>query len=70
MGGMKSRSDWKIILALSSTVFAASMWYGISHGYDDIWLYAIAMALASWCVSAWGVFTVRKWQEWRGENNS
>jgi hypothetical protein len=58
-------SDWKIVVVLALPVFAATMWYGISHNYEDIGLYAVVMALASWGVSGRAIFTVRKWQEWR-----
>lgn len=58
-------SDWKIVLLLALPVFALAMWCGISRGYEDIGLYAVAMALASWGIGGWAVLTVRKWQEWR-----
>ena len=58
-------SDWKIVLTLALPVFAGTMWYGISRRFEDIGLYAVAMALASWSVAAHAVHTVRKWQEWR-----
>jgi len=58
-------SDWKIVLILALPVFAATMWYGISRRFEDIGLFAAAMALASWGVAGHAVHTVRKWQEWR-----
>ena len=62
-------SDWKIVVLLALPIFAVAMWYGISHQYEDIGLYAVAMALASWGVSGWAVTVVRKWQEWRRMKN-
>jgi hypothetical protein len=61
-------SDWKIVVILGLPIFGAAVWYGIAHNYDAIWLYALAMALASWAISGRAVFTVRKWQEWRMKN--
>ena len=46
-------------------VFAVAMWYGISHGFEGLGLYAVAMALAAWGVCGRAVLVVRKWQEWR-----
>jgi putative effector of murein hydrolase LrgA (UPF0299 family) len=62
-------SDWKIVVLLALPIFAAAMWYGISQHYEDIWLYAVAMLLASWGVAGWSVNVVRKWQEWRRMKN-
>ena len=58
-------ADWKVVVILALPIFAAAMWYGISHQFEDMGLYAFAMALASWGVSGRAVFSVRKWQEWR-----
>jgi hypothetical protein len=58
-------ADWKIILILWLPLFAALLWYAIAQHFDDLWLAAIALALAAWGVCSWGVFTVRKWQQWR-----
>lgn len=58
-------SDWKIVAILALLIFIAAMWYGISHHYEDIWLYAVAMLLASGGVAGWAVNVVQKWQEWR-----
>ena len=58
-------ADWKIVVLLAVPIFAASMWYGMAHHFEDIGLFAAAMALASWGVAGRAVFTVRKWQQWR-----
>ena len=58
-------ADWKIVLILWLPLFAGLMWYAIAQRFDDLWLCSIALALAAWGVCSWGVFTVRKWQEWR-----
>ena len=58
-------ADWKLVLLLALPIFAAAMWYGLSHHFEDIGLFAVAMALASWGVAGRAVFTVRKWQQWR-----
>ena len=62
-------SGWKIVVLLTLPIFIAAMWYGISQHYEDIWLYAVAMLLASWGVAGWAVNVVRKWQEWRRMKN-
>jgi hypothetical protein len=61
-------TDGKIVLILALPIFAAAMWYGISHQFEDIGLYTVAMMLASWGVAGRGVFVVRKWQEWRAQS--
>jgi hypothetical protein len=58
-------ADWKIVLILWLVLFSALLWYAIVQRFDDLWLAAIALALAAWGVCSWGVFTVRKWQQWR-----
>jgi len=58
-------ADWKIVVILALPIFLAALWYGIAHRFEDMGLYAVAMALASWGVAGRAVFTVRKWQEWR-----
>ena len=61
----RSIADWKIVLILWVILFAGLMAYAISQRFDDFWLCSIALALASWGVCSWGVFTVRKWLAWR-----
>ena len=61
----KFTSGWKLFLILWLPIFAATMWYGIAHDFQDIGLYAVAMALAAWGVAGWAIHTVNKWQEWR-----
>jgi len=61
-------SHWKIVVILALPIFIAAMWYGISQHYEDIWLYAVAMLLASWSVSGWAVNVVLKWREWRDQS--
>ena len=58
-------ANWKIVVILALPIFVAAMWYGISQHFEDMGLYVIAMALASWGVAGRAVFTFRKWQEWR-----
>jgi hypothetical protein len=57
--------DWKPVLIIWLPIFAAAMWYGIAHHYDDMVLYTIAMALAAWAVAGRAVFLYRKLQECR-----
>ena len=58
-------ADWKVVLVQWLMLFASLMWYAISHHYEDLGLFAIAIGLASLGVCSRGVFMVRKWQEWR-----
>jgi hypothetical protein len=53
-------ADWKLILFISILLFVPLMWLGISRGYSDLWLYAIAMALGSWHVSEFAVVGYRR----------
>ena len=62
-------SDWKIVVLIALPIFAVAMWYGISHQYEDIGLYAVAMVLASWGIGGWAATVFRKWQEWRRMKN-
>lgn len=62
-------ADWKPVVILALPIFTAAMWYGLAHQYEDMGLYAVAMALASWGVAGRSVFAVRKWQEWRRMKN-
>jgi membrane protein DedA with SNARE-associated domain len=52
-------------LILWVLVFAVLMWYGISHHFEDMGLYAAAMALAAQGVSGRAILAVRKGREWR-----
>ena len=58
-------SDWNPTLTLWLPLFAGLMWYGITRHFEDLGLYAVAMALAALGVSSNTVVVVRKWQEWR-----
>jgi hypothetical protein len=58
-------ANWKILL-LWAILFAGLLGYGIAQHFENIWLFAIAMALASWGVCGWGLHVVWKWREWRG----
>jgi hypothetical protein len=60
-------SDWKLTASLSAVLFAALVGYGISQHFDDLALFAVAMAIASWHVCSLGLHTIRKWQEWRAQ---
>ncbi len=62
--------DWKPTLTLWVPVFAGLMWYGFAHGFDDLWLYAIVLALAAWEVCGRAVLVVRKWQQWRAQKRT
>ena len=55
----------KPTLILWVPVFALLMGYGIAQHFEDMGLYAAAMALAAMGVSSRAVLVVRKWQEWR-----
>lgn len=58
-------ADWKPALLTALPMFALAMWFGISRGYQDIVLYAIAMALGTLHVAEMGVLAFRKFREWR-----
>jgi len=58
-------ADWRLAIPLALPMFAVAMWFGISRGYQDIGLYAIAMALGTLHVAEMAVLSVRKFREWR-----
>jgi hypothetical protein len=58
-------ADRKIAVILALPIFVVVVWYGIAHHFEDMDIYAVAMALASWGLARWAVFTLRKWQQWR-----
>jgi hypothetical protein len=58
-------SNWKIVALIALPIFAVAMWYGVSHHYEDIGLYSVAMALGSWGIANRSVRLVRHWKEWR-----
>ncbi len=59
-------ADWKPTLLLALPMFALAMWFGISRGYQDIGLFAIAMALGTLHIADMAVLGFRKFREWRG----
>lgn len=62
-------NDWKLVLVLVLVLwlplFATAMWFGISRQYEDMGLFALAMALGIWGVCSRGVFLFRKLREHR-----
>jgi len=58
-------AGWKVKILLALPIFAFTLWYGISHQFDDLWLFALAMVIASWEVASAAVHVVHKWQEWQ-----
>jgi hypothetical protein len=58
-------ADWKPALLLALPMFIAAMWFAISRNYEDIGLFAVAMALGTLHVAEMAVLTVRKFREWR-----
>ena len=58
-------ADWKPALLLALPMFAAAMWFGISRGYEDIGLFAVAMALGTLHVAEMSVLSIRRLREWR-----
>jgi hypothetical protein len=58
-------ADWKLALFLALPMFAVAMWYGISRGYEDIGLFAVAMALGTLHVAEMAVLGFRRLRELR-----
>ena len=58
-------SDWKVKSLLALPIFITAMWYGIAHKFDDVALFAVAIAIAAWEIASGAVHVVHKWQEWR-----
>jgi hypothetical protein len=57
--------DWKLVLLMASPMFAVAMWFGISHGYQDIGLFGVAVALGTLHIAEMAILSVRKFREWR-----
>jgi hypothetical protein len=58
-------TDWKFILVLWLPLFAIAMWFGFSRQYEDLGLFAVAMALGIWGLCGRAVFLWRKLREYR-----
>lgn len=60
--------DWKPILLIALPIFAFALWYATRHGYTDLFLYIVVIALASWHVAAMAVLAWRKLMAYRKQN--
>lgn len=58
-------ADWKLAVLLALPMFAVAMWFGVSRGYQDLGLFAVAMALGTLHVAEMAVLTFRRFREWR-----
>ena len=58
-------ADWKPTVLLALPMFVAAMWFGIAHKYQDIGLFAVAMALGTLHVAEMAVLAFRRYREWR-----
>ena len=58
-------ADWKRALLLALPLFIVAMWYGISQRFEDIGLFAVAMAVATFHVAEMALLTYRRFREWR-----
>jgi len=58
-------ADWKLAVLLALPMFTVAMWFGVSHGYQDLGLYSVAMALGTLHVAEMAVITARRFREWR-----
>lgn len=58
-------ADWKPAVLLALPMFAVAMWFGISRGYEDLGLFAVAMALGTLHLAEMAILCVRKFHEWR-----
>jgi hypothetical protein len=60
-------ADWKPALLIALPMFAAAMWFGISRGYQDLGLFAVAMALGTLHIAEMAIITFRRFREWRSK---
>ena len=58
-------ADWKLAVLFALPMFAAAMWFGVSRGYQDLGLFAVAMALGTLHVAEMAVLGFRRFREWR-----
>ena len=61
-------ADWKMALTISLPIFVVALCFGIWRRYDQIWLYAIAMALGSWSIGGTAAGLVRRLRAHRFKN--
>ena len=61
-------ADCKLTLSFSLPIFAAAIWFGISRDYDDIGLFAVAMALAALSIGDAAAVLARRLRELRAKN--
>ncbi len=57
--------DWKTALVIALPIFAVAMCFGVSRGYDQIGLFAVAVAIGAWSVGDTAAGLFRKWREHR-----
>jgi hypothetical protein len=61
-------ADWKTAILISLPIFVVAMWFGISRGYDQIGLFAVAMALSAWSIGDMAASLVKRLREHRLKN--
>jgi hypothetical protein len=59
-------ADWNLAFLLALPMFAVTMWFGISRGYQDIGLFALLMALYTFHVAELTILAFRRIRELRG----
>jgi hypothetical protein len=60
-------ADWKPVLLVALPMFAVAIWAGVSRGYQDMGLLAVAMAAGTVHVAEMGILSFRKFREWRAK---
>jgi uncharacterized membrane protein YfcA len=56
-------ADWKPAVLVALPMFAVAIWGGISRGYEDMGLFAVAMALGTLHVAEMAVLSFRRLRE-------
>ena len=57
--------DWKTTLVIALPIFSVSMWFGVSRDYQELWLFAVAMAIGAWSIGDTAAGLFRKLREHR-----
>ena len=68
------RGFWKMwppieTRSADSPLFAATMWYGFAHDFEDIGLYAIAMAIGTFHIGELTVLCFHRIREWQEQSD-
>jgi hypothetical protein len=61
-------ANWKATVLLALPIAGVAMWFGFSRGYDDLWLYGLAVGLSALHIAKLSLNLREKWRGYRLKN--